>query len=291
MELHLLHGVAYGHTWFGRWGYKFGPGNVDSHTNEKLCSVEIDKIIEDLQCEELNCITRYCRDWSESNLITIRDLLRYMLTLKSLKVVKEIKSAAANENIQKFTDVSDTKRHTLEKQEPVAKAIVDILKDKGKMIRPDLRDLARKQCGNLALLDTILSKMGGVEVEGHIVRRSHKDGVQEFYIDGLNNNDDICSEIYNEIFGDVFYVYKNVLLEHPELEALSQGVLQKTYLVREYPIAEDLTYFCGTRKILLSCCNVEMMDEGGILQGNDYGHSYHKRCSILILIKRHLLVL
>ncbi|OMO49423.1 hypothetical protein CCACVL1_31009 [Corchorus capsularis] len=44
-------------------------------TDEKLCSMEIDKIIEDLQCEELNRIARYCRDCSESNLITIRDLL------------------------------------------------------------------------------------------------------------------------------------------------------------------------------------------------------------------------
>ncbi|KAK2450219.1 RING/FYVE/PHD zinc finger superfamily protein [Trifolium repens] len=23
MDLRLLHGVAYGHSWFGRWGYKF----------------------------------------------------------------------------------------------------------------------------------------------------------------------------------------------------------------------------------------------------------------------------
>ncbi|KAK2644606.1 hypothetical protein Ddye_019801 [Dipteronia dyeriana] len=27
MDLRLLHGVAYGHPWFGRWGYRFSRGN------------------------------------------------------------------------------------------------------------------------------------------------------------------------------------------------------------------------------------------------------------------------
>ena len=29
MDLRLLYGVAYGHTWFGRWGYRFCRGSLE----------------------------------------------------------------------------------------------------------------------------------------------------------------------------------------------------------------------------------------------------------------------
>lgn len=53
MDLRLLYGVAYGHSWFGRWGYRFCRGSfgVAEHNSisaiELLSSLELEVIIED----------------------------------------------------------------------------------------------------------------------------------------------------------------------------------------------------------------------------------------------------
>ncbi|KAK6913510.1 Zinc finger, PHD-finger [Dillenia turbinata] len=93
MDLRLLHGVAYGHTWFGRWGYKFCHGSfgVMEHNYDRaieiLSSLNIDEIISDFgstnKSKEIKQIVQYYRELSETQLVTMRDLLRFMLTLKS----------------------------------------------------------------------------------------------------------------------------------------------------------------------------------------------------------------
>lgn len=93
MDLRLLHGVAYGYPWFGRWGYRFCHGSFGVTENnydraiDILSSIELDKIIQDFsntnRCREIKQVIRYYQDLSETQLITIRDLLRVMLTLKS----------------------------------------------------------------------------------------------------------------------------------------------------------------------------------------------------------------
>ena len=53
MDLRLLHGVAYGHSWFGRWGYRFCSRTWSDREHnynkaiEILTSLELDKIIQD----------------------------------------------------------------------------------------------------------------------------------------------------------------------------------------------------------------------------------------------------
>lgn len=41
MDLRLLHGVAYGHSWFGRWGYRFCQGSfgVTEHNYERALEI------------------------------------------------------------------------------------------------------------------------------------------------------------------------------------------------------------------------------------------------------------
>lgn len=93
MDLRLLYGVAYGHSWFGKWGYRFCHGSfgVKEHNYESamdlLSSLEFDRVIEDLSfvnswVDIKQMIHRY-RDISGTNLVTIRDLFRFMLTVKS----------------------------------------------------------------------------------------------------------------------------------------------------------------------------------------------------------------
>lgn len=93
LELRLLYGVAYGHSWFGRWSYKFCRGSYGVTKNdyenaiELLGSLELDQIefdfIEHQQSKEIKQIFRYYREMSEGHLKTFKDLLRFMLIIKS----------------------------------------------------------------------------------------------------------------------------------------------------------------------------------------------------------------
>ncbi|XP_050227365.1 PHD finger protein MALE MEIOCYTE DEATH 1 [Mercurialis annua] len=112
MELRLLYGVAYGHSWFGRWGYKFCRGSFGvTEQNYSiavgiLSSLELDKVIEDFSStddyKELKQMIDYYRNLSETRLITFRELLRFLLTIKSrpcaqikLKLAPKIRASPA----------------------------------------------------------------------------------------------------------------------------------------------------------------------------------------------------
>lgn len=116
MELRLLHGVAYGHPWFGRWGYGFCHGSFGvkdfnyKRALEILCSLELDRIIEDFneteQAKEIKQIIRLYRDLSETQLITLNELLRFMLTVKSRAVGKPITTASISSSSSLFSSIS-----------------------------------------------------------------------------------------------------------------------------------------------------------------------------------------
>ncbi|KAL9243829.1 hypothetical protein vseg_017671 [Gypsophila vaccaria] len=91
MELRLLHGIAYGRPWFGRWGYKFSHGcfGVQAHHYQRaieiLSSLELDDLVLSLAKEkpEVHRIISSYRQLSQTRLYTLRDLLKFMLTQKS----------------------------------------------------------------------------------------------------------------------------------------------------------------------------------------------------------------
>ena len=66
---------------------------------EILTSLEIDKIIQDFsntdQYKEIKQIICHCIDMSETQLLTIRDLLRFMLIVKSFRVPLQLNSDTA----------------------------------------------------------------------------------------------------------------------------------------------------------------------------------------------------
>ncbi|XP_057783982.1 LOW QUALITY PROTEIN: PHD finger protein MALE MEIOCYTE DEATH 1-like [Salvia miltiorrhiza] len=93
MELRLLHGVAYGRSWFGKWGYQFCHGSfgVKEHNYgsaiDLLSSLDLDRIIQDFSfvkaCFDLKQMIEYYRNMSGNNLATVRGLFRFMFTVKS----------------------------------------------------------------------------------------------------------------------------------------------------------------------------------------------------------------
>ncbi|GFQ03262.1 phd finger protein male meiocyte death 1 [Phtheirospermum japonicum] len=94
MDLRLLHGVAYGHSWFSRWGYRFCHGSfgVREHNYETamdiLSSLDLDQVIDDFSvtngCMLIKKMIHHYRTISDNNLVTIRDLFRFMLTLNTI---------------------------------------------------------------------------------------------------------------------------------------------------------------------------------------------------------------
>ncbi|XAR73574.1 hypothetical protein NMG60_11007585 [Bertholletia excelsa] len=208
MDLRLLHGVAYGHPWFGRWGYRFCHGSFGVTENkyeraiEILSSLELDIIVQDYRrtClyRDIKHIIRYYRDTSEIQLVTIRDLIRFMLSFKSrfskhrkllilgpaplpsskkMLVVKE-KSVKC----RKFSTVAANldSRWPVRRLEYAANVIVNALKEKralskysnAGMTRQEARDAARLHIGDTGLIDYVLKSMNNVVVGGQIVRRA-----------------------------------------------------------------------------------------------------------------------
>ncbi|KAK2423504.1 RING/FYVE/PHD zinc finger superfamily protein [Trifolium repens] len=91
MDLRLLHGVAYGHSWFGRWGYKICRGSFGVTAQnyyepmETLGSLVLDDIVRDLSKtkyrKDIKQMICFYRDMSETQIVTIRELLRFMLNI------------------------------------------------------------------------------------------------------------------------------------------------------------------------------------------------------------------
>lgn len=88
VDLRLLHGVAYGHSWFGKWGYRFVGALVWKNTTGRVLHVFfLDDITANFREKKANLnigdIVRCYRDMSEIQLTTLLYLLRFMLTIKS----------------------------------------------------------------------------------------------------------------------------------------------------------------------------------------------------------------
>ncbi|XP_010554390.1 PREDICTED: PHD finger protein At2g01810 [Tarenaya hassleriana] len=93
MELRLLHGVAYGRPWFGKWGYRFSHGSFgvteDQYRRaiQLLSSLELDKIMEDFSETKsgrmIQMILGIYREASDTTLATLSDLLQFMLAFGS----------------------------------------------------------------------------------------------------------------------------------------------------------------------------------------------------------------
>ncbi|XP_021730833.1 PHD finger protein MALE MEIOCYTE DEATH 1-like [Chenopodium quinoa] len=220
MDLRILHSVAYGHPWFGRWGYRFSHGSfgVKAHHHQKavevLSSLNLDDLIGSLpksnKSAHVKQIIYSYRNLSETRLITLRDLLKFMLTLKSKTPVKtkvalaHAAFPASSPQIEKFSPkISMSKRQLNTRAKPMVKCrkfqalvatmdsrwpkrrleftaevIVNALKEyrgnkssKKGMTRQEVRDAARAHIGDTGLLDYVLKSMNNVIVGDYIVRR------------------------------------------------------------------------------------------------------------------------
>ncbi|EOA25971.1 hypothetical protein CARUB_v10019360mg [Capsella rubella] len=89
IDLRLLHGVAYGRPWFGKWDYMLSHGSFGVRKDQywrailTLSSIEVDKIIEDFSGTSkgrvMKMIIDFYRGSTQTPLATLSDLLQFML--------------------------------------------------------------------------------------------------------------------------------------------------------------------------------------------------------------------
>ncbi|KAL4569211.1 hypothetical protein LXL04_024846 [Taraxacum kok-saghyz] len=279
MDLRLLYGVSYGHTWFGRWDYKFCHGSFGV-TKDKyqqalqiLSTLQLNIIVQDSQnCSVKKMISRY-QNLSDTQLATVRELFRFMLALKfRIPQNKDPKPRISSINkcttvkekqprCRKFSNLAaklDSRWH-VRRLEHVANVVVDALKEKKSgMSRQEVRDTARQHIGDTGLIDYVLKSMNNVIVGGYVVRRAVNSctGVLEYSLQetpggGSTNQepeeiDRVDSPRYSSVSGRDVYKDIQFLCYHLLLESDSDDVgfavktvMDSKHFAKEWPFHDD----------------------------------------------------
>ncbi|KAL5551849.1 hypothetical protein UlMin_002025 [Ulmus minor] len=277
MDLRLLHGVAYGHPWFARWGYSFCKGSfaVNEHNYnealEILSSLELDRILEDFidteKYQELERVIRLYRDVSETSLITLKDLLMFMLILKSRvptqkgsiilsnsaslvpssrpsnKAPLESTSLLKSNKPGRFSD--EHVRWPLRRVKFAADVIVSALKERkekdsshGGVCRKDLRDAARLHIGDTGLLDYVLKSLDNVVVGNQIVRRITTQGTRtvRYTIDEICDGE-MLELPSQEVLSNIQWPFSSPSLVRP-MNVYNDVILLYKYVLLDYPESE-----------------------------------------------------
>ncbi|GMN32942.1 hypothetical protein TIFTF001_039223 [Ficus carica] len=266
MELRLLHGVAYKQPWFGRWHYGFCRGSFGvTGLNYEMAlkdigSLELDRIIRDFsgteQAKEIKEKIHLYRDLCETQLITIHDLLKFMLTVRSRLIRKPIMAASMNPSssssvslisepstkpaeYKKLSTViaNSNNRWTEKRVKQTADEIVSALKKKkerssgdGGIGRLVIRDAVKLKIGDTGLIDYVLKSLDNVVVRNQIIRRAVNPAtkIYEYTIhevgDKVSEEQDMISNIPSpamiapgvDVYNDVIFLYKQVLMEYPD---------------------------------------------------------------------------
>ncbi|KAK3222283.1 hypothetical protein Dsin_009308 [Dipteronia sinensis] len=178
MELRLLHAVAYGELWFGRWGYKFGRGSFGF--NQPMYQKAIEAIQATPLCLLINHIlgtsnqditlifSRY-QTLSDYSLVTLGDLFHFLLELKA-RLPKENCIGTYNPGVF----VETTCRWSAKRVDMATRVIVEALKraESRWVSRQEVRDVARAYIGDTGLLDFVLKSLGNHIVGKYLVHRS-----------------------------------------------------------------------------------------------------------------------
>lgn len=229
MDLKLLYGVAYGLTWFGRWGYRFHLGSygVNQDAFDKaidlIASQDLDGLIDDFEMigrerEFKRIVFTYNARYSRA---TVRDLLRNLLDSKNRSQPELVSSKPAlrKQTLTPPTYLLKAKKRCrdfddmaaeLESRWPVrrlrgaADVIVDaLLENGGVLTRQEVRDASRRTIGDTGLLDFVLKSLSDCIVGSYVVRRRQNidTRVLEFTIENFETDDEPQMSIHSNLSG------------------------------------------------------------------------------------------
>lgn len=274
----MIHGVAYGKSFFEKWGYEFSlesPGITEWKYNARirsLSSLRLDNIVSGLKNKTITkrikeMIDMY-RKFSENSLKTIGGLLRFMLIFESrvpIDISKACKfDSATEESVIGYEKLvcSMTKdcRWPARRLETVLLLIVDLLnKHKANnvgrehaMSRQELRDEARKSIGDTGLIDYVLKSIKCYAVDDQIIRRAMNPYTRlaEFTIQERKG---VRARLGLNVSRDIWFLYQNVLAEH----CMGDDFCFNYKFMKEWPVEDKIVNW----KIELTCKVLPSFDE------------------------------
>lgn len=176
MELRLIHGVAYGHPWFGRWGYRLGRGSfgvthqMHQRSIEALAGIPLFLVLHHFSAfpDLLSLVAKY-QSMCGCTLQTLSQLLRFIMELKNT-----LPPEPPAKNVGTFSSDAVSCRWSYKRVELATRVIVEVLKkaDTKWVPRQDVRDAARGYIGDTGLLDFVLKSLGNHVVGSYMVRRA-----------------------------------------------------------------------------------------------------------------------
>ena len=176
MELRLLHAVAYGDSWFARWGYRFGRERYGVTLQAYQRSIETIRCLPlcllvpcyGISHQELASIVAKYQAIAGHALISLGHLFQFMMELKE-RLPPDAFTAI---DYQKIT-MEPACRWSTKRLEMAGQVIVDTLKRATFrwVSRQDVRDAARAYVGDTGLLDFVLKSLGNHVVGNYVVRR------------------------------------------------------------------------------------------------------------------------
>ncbi|CAN8252555.1 unnamed protein product [Cochlearia groenlandica] len=310
MELRLLHGVAKGEPWFGRWGYRFGSGTygvtqkiykkaLESVRNVPLCL--LNHHLTSLNRETPILLSKY-QTLSTEPLITLSDLFMFMIHLHS----RLPRDSYINNSRNQIIAIDSTNCRWSQKRIQMAiKVVIESLKrvEYRWISRQEVRDAARNYIGDTGLLDFVLKSLGNQVVGNYLVRRSLNPvkKVLEYCLEDISsllpssNQELITLQNQNlmgkattnghnnkitrgQVIKDMVYFYKHILMDY-------KGVLGPIGILNQIGIASrailDAKYFIKeyhfTRDTTAKTFHLEKGDKLGIFCtiSRKFHHDHH----------------
>ncbi|CAN7002864.1 unnamed protein product [Brassica oleracea var. botrytis] len=280
MDLRLLHGVAYGHPWFGKMGYTLSHGNFgvkkDQYTRAILIlsSMELDKLMEDfsgVRKERLmKMIIGFYRESSQTPLVTLSELLQFMLAFRS-KAPIERKTAIAlaaissspvpGEDTWDNPSFSSPGKHTMSRTKydsfnalaagegckwsgkrlsETAQAVLNAFKDRNIVLtRRELYEAVSGSIRDKGLINFLLKHIDKVLTGDQIIQRFTTPGSRIRFPLIKVNQEASTTPGLNPYEEDILYLYRNLLLTYPDLEVYSDAsevILNCKSFFKEWPL-------------------------------------------------------
>ncbi|CAA0811517.1 PHD finger protein MALE MEIOCYTE DEATH 1 [Striga hermonthica] len=277
IDRNLIHGAAYGKSWFEKWGYRFGDGWQESAEHKYISAVRflgslsLDKIIIDSKKkrnaqripEMINCY----RKSSEKPLATMSDLLKFMLASQSRHIYNTCNSGTGDQSpvmgFKTFLNSMMTDcRWSAKRLEHVLFVIIDLLKchtansagtELCGISRQELRDEARKTIGDTGLIDFVLKSIKSFRVGNLVIRRLMNpfSRLTEFAIHEISDRGLMGSP---DIARDVRFIYENVIQGYFE----NQPFLScNAVFMKDWPMRGGV----GNQSMMLMCKVLPDFDE------------------------------
>ncbi|KAL2635890.1 hypothetical protein R1flu_007369 [Riccia fluitans] len=255
LEFRLVHAIAYGHCWYGRWGYSFGRGSFNissvqyantlltiSQTSLKRFTSSKDKTFSQI-------VSLYRTLSKPSPVNTVGQLMRMILDLLK-KIGKETSTSNTNSGNGPCSEDRDTaSNHVLlrgaaacrwppKRVEQAQKALLDILRSADKatwLSRQSLRERARSHIGDTGLLDFVLKGFVDKTVDCEVVRRrvNQTTRMLEYRLEDIDWMTEGCGLSDNRRCQQKSDYCLAAMVEHPEYDDVVQQIAYVYHAVLE----------------------------------------------------------